>query len=145
MALIDTLSEDMRQAMKAGNKPLLGVLRLLVSELKYRLIDKSDLTKDDEIAFLMSEAKKRRDSIEAYKSVSPERADAEREELRIIETYLPTQLSDAEILEVVKSVKSENPSLAMGPLMGKVMGQIKQNGGLVGGSRVKLMVEEIFK
>ncbi len=145
MSLIDTLSSDMRQAMKAGNKPLLGVLRLLVSELKYRLIDKSELSRDDEITFLMSEVKKRRDSMEAYKNVSTERFDAEKDELRVIETYLPAQLSDDEILEVVESVMSDNPSLAMGPLMGKVLGQIKQNGDVVDGSRVKLVVEKLLK
>src|SRR5690606_41179092 len=102
MTLIDQLDADMKRAMKAQERPLLGVLRMLVSELKYKLIDNPQLSADDEVKFLMSEAKKRRDSIEAYKNVSPERADGEKYELGVIESYLPAQMSDEEIEKIAK-------------------------------------------
>lgn len=133
----------MKQALKAGDKPLLGVLRLLVSELKYKLIDDPQLSGDDEVRFLMSEAKKRRESIEAYKVASPERARAEEYELRVIESYMPEGMSDEEITAVVREVLSSNPSLQGGPLIGQVLGRIKQKGGIVDGTRVKMVIEKM--
>ncbi len=141
MALLEKLQGDMVRAMKAGDKPLLGVLRMLVSELKYKLIDKAEITAEDEVKFLMSEAKKRRDSIEAYRSASPERAQAEEGELRIIESYLPAQMSDEDLNTIVSSVLAANPGLDKGPLMGKVMAEIKARGGVVDGARVKSVVD----
>ena len=106
--LLETLQNDMKTAMKARDKVRLDAVRLLISALKYILVDKKDLTEQDEIAFLASEAKKRRESIEAYEKAQREDlASKERAELAVIEGYLPQQLGPDEVREIVRAAIAE--------------------------------------
>jgi len=93
--LIDQIKTEIVKAQKERNAKLLGVLRLLVSELNYKLIPSvggqvpGTLTDDVVIAVLRKEAKKRQESIDIYTKVGETaRADAERYELEIIDRYL---------------------------------------------------------
>ncbi len=97
--LSDQIKSDMTTAMKAGDALRLSVLRMLSSEMNYKLIDlKHELADADVVAVIQKEAKKRREAIEAYqKAGRAESAAKEAEELKILEVYLPKQLTEDEI------------------------------------------------
>ncbi len=124
------LLEDMKAAMKSGDKLRLETIRGLRAQLKNAEIDKgAPLTDDDVIQVLMRAAKKRKESIEQFKAVGREdRAAEEAQELKIIEGYLPKQMDEAEIAALVDKVIAEVGAASprdMGKVMGKVMPQVK--------------------
>ncbi|HET6401782.1 MAG TPA: GatB/YqeY domain-containing protein [Candidatus Kapabacteria bacterium] len=110
MALKDEINEDLKAAMKAGDKvrtETIRSIRAIIIEF-----DKSgagrEMTVDEEIKALTSAAKKRREAIELYdKNNRPELAEKERQELVIIQEYLPKQLSREEIAERVQAIVRE--------------------------------------
>jgi len=97
--LADQIKLDTTSAMKAGDTLRLSVLRMLSSELSYKKIDvQRDLIDEEVTNVLLKEVKKRREAIDAYsKAGRAESADKETLELKILETYLPKQLSEDEI------------------------------------------------
>src|SRR6266849_6264032 len=126
MALREQLNEDMKAAMKARDPERLGALRLALAAVKQREIDER-VTLDDAgvIAVIEKMIKQRKDSIAQYeKAARQDLADKEKFEISVIETYLPQQLSQAEIDAIVaEAVQSTG---AKGPQdMGKVMGVVK--------------------
>lgn len=106
----DRLTADMKTAMKAGDKPRLEVVRMLISELKKRAIDAQiDALKDeDEVAVLQKAVKTRQDSVaQATAAGRAEIAQKEQSEIAMISAYLPQQMSAAEVAEKVKAVATE--------------------------------------
>lgn len=134
MTLFDQIKTDITKAQKERNAVLLGVLRLLVSELKYKEIDSvGGLTDDLVIGVLQKEAKKRQESIDIYTKVGDAaRTDAEKYELEIINTYLPQMMGETEVEAEVDRIAAETP-VRGGQLVGIVMGKLrgKADGGLV--------------
>jgi uncharacterized protein YqeY len=99
-AMLERLQQEMKTALKAGDKERLGVLRLLINDLKVEQgkRNRDDLTPDEETAVLMRAAKARKESIEqAEKFGRADIAAKEKYELALIETYLPVQMSEAEV------------------------------------------------
>lgn len=130
MSIQAKLMDDMKAAMKAGDKLRLETIRGIRSQMKNYEIDKGrPLTAEDEIQVLLSAAKKRRESIEQFRLVNRlDRAAEEEKELEIIQGYLPKQMSEDEILALVNQVIQEvgaTSSRDMGKVMGKIMPQIK--------------------
>ncbi len=130
MSIQAKLMDDMKAAMKAGDKLRLETIRGIRSQMKNYEIDKGhSLTEEDEIQVLLSAAKKRRESIEQFRQVNRlDRAAEEEKELEIIQGYLPKQMSEDEILNLVNQVIQEvgaTSSRDMGKVMGKIMPQIK--------------------
>ncbi|MGB5105487.1 MAG: GatB/YqeY domain-containing protein [Candidatus Zixiibacteriota bacterium] len=125
MSLLDTLNEDLKIAMKAGDKARLEVVRGLKSDIKYKEIElKHPLTEEDVVAVLSSAAKKRRDSIEQFKAGGREDlAGKEAAELEIISHYLPKQLSDDELAGLVDAAIQASGATVPGDL-GKVMKEV---------------------
>lgn len=118
-----TILEDLKNAMKSGDKRSVSVLRMLNSEIKNKEIEKGRILSDDLIVgVITSQAKKRKDSITAYKEGGREDlAEQEEKELDILKKYLPEQMNEEEIKkEVKKAVKELNGSGASD--IGKVMG-----------------------
>jgi uncharacterized protein YqeY len=140
MALSDKLREDMKAAMKAREKVKLTTIRGLLSEIKQMAIDegKEQLTEEEEIAFLSKEAKQRRESIETFEEAGrDDLAAKEREELEIIDGYLPEQLSDEEAEEKVQAIIDKvgaKDKSDLGKVMGPAMQEMK---GRYPGSQVK--------
>ena len=95
MTIFERLTEDMKTAMKAGDKERLSTIRLLRGQLKNAMIDKKDdLSEEEEIAILSNAAKKRRESIEAYsKAGRDDLVEKEKKELEVIQSYMPQPLS----------------------------------------------------
>ncbi|WP_041392782.1 GatB/YqeY domain-containing protein [Pleurocapsa sp. PCC 7327] len=134
MSLKDRLGEDIKSAMKAKDKIRLETVRsikkaLLEKEVAVRPSGQDSLTEEQEIELLAQQAKQRRDSIEQYRQAGRnDLADKEAQELAIIETYLPKQLSDEELSaildEIVASVGATSPK-DIGKVMGVAMKQLK--------------------
>ena len=130
MALQEQLMNDLKEAMKAKDKVRLETIRGLRAQLKNAEIDKGrPLTEEEEIQVLMSAVKKRKESIEQFRAVNrPERAAEEEQELKIIQQYLPEQMSEEEITQLVELVIQEVGASSprdMGKVMGKIMPQVK--------------------
>lgn len=137
--LFDQIKTDITKSQKERNAVLLGVLRLLISELRYKEIPPVGgqapvvLTDEIVIGVLQKEAKKRTESIEIYTKVNDKaRAEAERYELTVINSYLPKMMSEAEVESEVDKIAAESP-LRGGQLVGVVMGKLrgKADGGMV--------------
>lgn len=141
---IQEIKDDMKAAMKSGDKDEVSTLRMLISSLNNAEIDKGDgLSDDDVIEVLSKEAKQRRESIDAYRDGGREdRAKKEEAELEVIQRYLPDPLSEEEAAEIVESAIEETGAETradMGAVMGRVMPQVK---GRYEGSAIKEMVLE---
>jgi uncharacterized protein len=145
MSLLDTLTADMKAAMKARDKDRLQTIRMLISGVKNVLIDKPSFSESDEVDYLSTEAKKRRQSIEAYEQAGREDlAEVERAELVVIEQYLPQQLGEDEVRTIVaEAIASTGASGAsdLGKVMGAIMPQIK---GRFDGAKVRPIVQDLL-
>lgn len=107
---LDRLTNDMKLALKAGDKPRLEVLRMLVSELKKRAIDAQvdALPEADELQVLQKAVKTRQDTVAQAKAANRlDIADKEQAEIAVIEAYLPKQLSAAEVAVMVQALAQE--------------------------------------
>jgi uncharacterized protein YqeY len=126
MALREKLNEDIKTAMKAREQDKLGALRLMLAAVKQREVDER-ITLDDAgvIAVVEKMIKQRKDSIAQYeKAARQDLADKEKFEIGVIESYLPQQLSQAEIDAIVaEAIQSTGAKSAAD--MGKVMGVVK--------------------
>lgn len=118
--------DDVKTAMKAGDKLRLSVLRMLTAEMKNReVVDSVELTDAVVSAAIEKMIKQRRDSEKQYTDGGrPELAAKEADEIKILMVYLPEQLTDAELVALVKQAVAETGAVG-GKDMGKVMAWIK--------------------
>lgn len=124
--LKNRINEDVKSAMRSKDKARLGVLRLITAALKQKEVDERiELDDAAVLAVLDKMVKQRKDSIEQYtKATRTDLADVEKAEIAIIQEYLPAQLSDAEIDQLIDEAMSATGASSMQD-MGKVMGQLK--------------------
>ena len=148
MSLKERIGEDIKSAMKAKDKIRLETVRsikkvILEKEVALRPKGQDSLTEEQEIELLAQQAKQRRDSIEQYRNGGREDlAEKEAQELAIIETYLPKQLSDDEINTVLDEIITSVGATTAKDL-GKVMGvAMKQLKGKADGKKIQEMVKE---
>lgn len=126
MSLKQQLTDDMKTAMKAGEKHRLGVIRLINAAIKQREVDERiELDDAAVLAVLEKMVKQRKDSVSQFEAANREDLAAiERAELAVIDTYLPAKLGEAEILAAIEAAIAETG--ATGPAdMGKLMGVLK--------------------
>jgi len=148
MSLRDRLNDEMKGAMRAGDRVRLGAIRMLSAALleKEKEGKGTAVTEADETAIVQKQAKQRRDSISQFREAGrDDLADKEAAELAIIEEYLPAQVSDEEIDAVVQRIVAETGAegpQAMGRVMGPAMGALK---GQADGNRVRAAVERALK
>jgi uncharacterized protein YqeY len=111
MTLQERIDADLKDAMRAKDAGRLGVLRMLKSALKYAAIEKADESGMDDAAALQvirKQVKQRQDSIESFeKGGRPELAAKEKEELEMLNAYLPKGLSDDELAALVRDTIAE--------------------------------------
>lgn len=125
-AIKGRILEDMKTAMRSQEKDRLGTIRLILAALKQREVDERiELTDEQILAILNKMIKQRRDSIAQYEAGNRlDLAQKEAEEIRIIQTYLPQQLTQEEITQaVITAIQETNATSAKD--MGKVMGILK--------------------
>lgn len=126
MALIDTLKEEQKLAMKAKDKTRLGTIRLALSAIKQREVDEQiTLSDDDILAVLTKMVKQRRDSVTQYEAANrQDLADAEKAEITVLEEFMPQPLSEDEVAALIDSAIAEAEPAGMQD-MGKVMALLK--------------------
>lgn len=130
MSLLEQLTNDMKEAMKAKDKVTLGVVRMVKSSVSNEQIKLGhDLTADEELAVLSREKKQRVEELESYK-------DADREDLAeeiqgqidVLKRYMPEQMSEEEVVAVVKETIAEvgaSSKADLGKVMGALMPKVK--------------------
>lgn len=126
MSLKGQITEDMKSAMKAGEKDRLKVVRLILAAIKQIEVDtREDLDEAAVLAVLTKMVKQRHDSVEQFEQGNREDLAAiERAEIMILDTYLPEQLSANELAVMIDKVIQATGASGIRD-MGKVMGQIK--------------------
>jgi uncharacterized protein YqeY len=133
-------------ALKAGEADKVAVLRLLMTAMKNEQIKVgAELSDEQAMKVLAHQAKQRKDSITAYEAAGrQDLVDQEAAELPFIETYLPEQMSDAEleklVQEAIDQVGAASPA-DMGKVMGATMGKVQ---GRADGGRVSSMVKKLL-
>lgn len=130
MSLTEQIRTDLTRAMKERDKTRTATLRLLQSALKNERIHLGhDLSDDEAMTIIQRAAKQRRESIEQYeKAGRDDLAAQEKEELAIVETYLPKMLSEEETAKVVDEIIAETGASSkkdMGAVMGRLMSKHK--------------------
>jgi len=144
LALIDDIKNDLKDAMLSKEKLKVSTLRLLLSSIKYRQIEKGEELDDNEIiAVLSTEVKKRRESAEEYsKAERKELAEKEEAEIKVIEKYLPEQMTDDEITKLIDQAIDDTGAESKKD-MGKVMQQLMpKTKGRADGRKVSQIVTE---
>ncbi|MBA4500929.1 GatB/YqeY domain-containing protein [Marinobacterium marinum] len=124
--LKNTLTEQMKNAMRAKDKVRLGTIRLIQAEIKRIEVDERIELDDARVLTVLDKmVKQRRDSITQYEAAErPELAEKEQQELEVIKTFLPQPLSDAEITQIIDDAIAESGASSMQD-MGKVMAIVK--------------------
>ena len=126
MSLKQQITEDMKTAMRAKDSVRLGAVRLLLAAIKQREVDERiELTDADVIAVIEKMLKQRRVSIAAFELAKrDDLADIEKFEVSVLQTYMPKQISDAEISAIVDQVIADSGAQGAKD-MGKVVGLVK--------------------
>lgn len=139
MSVLDRVQDDVKTAMKGGDRERVHALRLIMNELQ-KAAKEGD---GDYVAVLQRERKRRLEAAEAYREGgSEDRAAAEEREAEIIESYMPEQMPDEELRAVVGDVVAESGASSpeeMGKVMSLVMPRVK---GRAEGKRVSELVRE---
>ena len=147
MGLKEQLTEDMKTALKAGDKLRLSTVRMMLSEVKNAEIAKRDELTDEEAAAVVArEARKRKEAIEEFgKGGRQDLVDKETYELSVIQEYLPKQMSDEEVQNIIaltiEEVGASSPA-DLGRVMGKLMPRVK---GKADGKKINQLVREMLQ
>lgn len=126
MTLKQQLTDDMKAAMKSGDKHSLGVIRLINAAIKQKEVDERVEMDDAAVIAVMDKmVKQRKDSVTQYEAAGrDDLAQVEREEIVVIERYLPSKMGEAEIVAAIQAAIAQTG--AAGPAdMGKLMGVLK--------------------
>ncbi|MAT65435.1 MAG: glutamyl-tRNA amidotransferase [Gammaproteobacteria bacterium] len=126
MSLKARIQEDMKAAMRGGDKPRLAAIRLIMAAIKQREVDERIELDDAQVTAVLDKmVKQRRESIEQYQSAGrDELAAKEQQEIEVIQDYLPEPLTEAEIGRLIDDAIAASGAASIKD-MGKVMGQLK--------------------
>lgn len=127
MTLKQQLTDDMKTAMRGGDKDRLGVIRLILAAVKQREVDERiELDDVQTLSVLEKMVKQRKDSITQYDAANrQDLADVERAEMKVIETYLPAKMGDEEIDALITAAIAETGASSARD-MGKVVAAVKE-------------------
>ncbi|MFC1502369.1 GatB/YqeY domain-containing protein [bacterium] len=130
MEIQEKIQDDMKAALKSGDKLVLETLRMLRAQIKNVTIAKGeDLSEEDVFGILSKEVKKRKESIKLYKEGGREElAEKEENEMKVLSAYMPEELTPEELDTIVSKAISETDAEGlkdMGKVMGAVMPQVK--------------------
>ncbi len=144
--LKDRIREDLKKAMKEKDEVKVRTLRMVISAIRNFEVEKmKEASDEDVIAVLQREAKRRREAIDQYKSAGREDlASEEEKELKVIESYLPEQMSDEEIESLAKEIIEEVGAKSLkdiGKVMKEIMPKVK---GRADGKRVNEIVRKLL-
>ena len=145
MSLLEQLNQDMKQAMKNKEKDKLIVIRMVKAALQNEAIKlgKNDLSEEEDLSVLSRELKQRKDSLQEFKKADRlDLVEKTQAEIDVLVEYMPEQLSEDEVSEIVKQTISEVNATSkadMGKVMGALMPKVK---GKADGSLVNKLVQQ---
>jgi uncharacterized protein len=145
MSLLERLNNDMKQAMKNKEKDKLSVIRMIKASLQNEAIKlgNKELSEEEELTILSRESKQRKDSLHEFdKAGRNDLTEKLRAELTIVELYMPKQLTEEELSDIVKETISEIGAISkadMGKVMAAIMPKVK---GKADGSLVNKLVQQ---
>jgi uncharacterized protein YqeY len=145
MSLLEKLNQDMKQAMKNREKDKLIVIRMVKAALQNEAIKlgKNDLSEEEDLSVLSRELKQRKDSLQEFKKADRlDLVEKTQAEIDVLVDYMPEQLSEDELFEIVKQTVSEVNATSkadMGKVMGALMPKVK---GKADGSLVNKLVQQ---
>ena len=145
MAITNQLNLDMKEAMKAKDKVTLGTIRMVKASLQNEAIKlkKDLLSEEEELIVLARELKQRKDSLHEFEEAGrQDLVEKLHEEIKVIQSYMPEQLSDQELEQIVQQTIEEVQAESkkdMGKVMGALMPKIK---GRADGSKVNQLVQK---
>ncbi len=146
MSLLEQLTSDMKEAMKAKDKVTLGVVRMVKASVSNEQIKLGhDLTADEELAVLSREMKQRVEEMESYKDA--DRADLAEEiqgQIDVLKRYMPAQMPEEEVVAIVKETIAEvgaSSKADLGKVMGALMPKVK---GKADGKLVNTTVQSLL-
>ena len=144
MSLQERLTEDMKAAMKAGEKETLGVIRRAIAAMKNARIDKkADLDEQDEIKVVRSMAKQHRESIEQFRAAGREDlATKEEAELEILSVYLPPEMAEGQLDAIIDEVMAETGASSMKDMGTVIKAVMARTAGQAEGGVVSAKVKE---
>ena len=151
MSLREKINNQFNAALKSKEKNLISTLRLILSAIKdkdiaNRTSEKKEIAKDEEIIKILRKMKKQRqDSADLYKKGErPDLLQAEESEIKIIDSFLPKQLSEEETKKICEEVIKATGALSMKD-MGKIMGSLKQKySDIIDFSKVNIIVKGLL-
>ncbi len=146
MSVIERLNQDMKQAMKDKAATKLSVIRMVKAAIKNEEINKgSQLSEDEELSILTRELKQRRESLHEFEKANREDLVSKiHEEIEVLTSYLPAQLSEDEVRQIAREVIAQLGATSkkeMGKVMGAIMPKVK---GKADGTLVQKIVSEIL-
>ena len=126
MTLKDQIQQDTKDALRAGDRDRLSVLRMAMAAIKQREVDERvEMTDPDVLAVLEKMVKQRRESVSQYEAGGrQDLADKERSEIEVLKAYLPEPMSDADLDGLIAELVAESGAESVRD-MGKVMGLLK--------------------
>ena len=144
--LIEKIQKDLVEALKSKSVLVVSTLRLLLSEIHNREIEKqAKVTDEDVMAVIRKGVKQRQEAIEAYeKGGRQDLADKEKQELEILSNYLPQEMSTSELEKITKEVIDEVGASGpgdFGRVMGVVMSKVKER---IDGAKVVKVVKKLI-
>ena len=144
MSLEQRLTDDMKAAMKAGEKDTLGVVRRVLAALKNARIDKkADLDEQDEIRVVRSIAKQHKESIEQFRAAGREDlATKEEAELAILSVYLPPEMDEAQLDAIIDEAIAETGASSMKDMGTVITAVMARTAGQAEGGVVSAKVKE---
>lgn len=143
MDVLATLMSDMKDAMRSHDQVALNTVRFLMAEVKNAQIDKpghEPLTENEFVAIVKKVVKNTEEAMLQYGEGGREDlVEAEKPRIAFMQKYLPKQMNEAELRQVITDIRAANPGVAAGPLTGMVM---KQVGGAADGGLVSKLIRE---
>jgi len=139
------IKDNLKAALLAKEELVLSVLRMLLSSIRNKEISlrkggEAELDDEQILAVIKTEVKKRKDSIESYiVGGRDDLAKKEKDEMAILEKYLPAQMDDEELEKIIKEVVATSEDKNFGKIMGEAMAKTK---GLADGERVSVLVKK---
>ena len=143
MITIERLKEDLHTYMKARDMISLNTVRAILNEINIREMKNVKINEEEIIKVLRSEAKKRKEAIETFeKADRTDLIEKESKELKIIEGYLPEEISDEELIVKIKEIISKTEDKSFGSVMKSSIVALK---GAADGKRISAILKQILK
>ncbi|MDR3048975.1 MAG: GatB/YqeY domain-containing protein [Elusimicrobiota bacterium] len=140
--MINKLRTDLKTYMKAKDLDSLNVVRGILNEINIREMKNIEINNEEILKVLRSEVKKRKEAIENFtKAARQDLIDKESRELKLIETYLPAEISDDDLLKIVKKAADESADKSFGAVM---KAAITAANGQADGKRISALVKQIL-